>query len=179
MDTQLVALETLRQRLNRLRSTIGMTYDYLDRGHPDAEQRASALERIVTMKAEADALEARLDDEVRRLRVAAPVVIETWVDLHLSVLDDILTDSADAVYLSHKDVRHFVAGETVTAWRAVRDGARTYVSINPYYLDDYEARLQARVPALNPAVRERAEILRRNLGKHDAKLDDLKGRDAD
>ncbi len=179
MNTQLVALETLRQRLDKIRNTIGTAYDYLDRGRPDAEQRVSATERIARMEAEGDALEARLAAEVYRLRVEAPAVIEAWIGLHLSVLDDVLAETADAAYLSRADVRHFVAEETVAAWRSVQDGARSYVHINPYYLDDYQARLQARVPILDPVVRKRTKVGEGNIGKQHAKVGDLEVKDAD
>jgi hypothetical protein len=179
MNTELLDLETLRQGLDHLRSALGSMSDYLDRGRPDAEQRAATAQQIARGEAEAEALEARLAAEVYRLRTEASAVIDAWIELHLAVLDEILTETAGADYLSHDDVRHFVAQETVAAWRAVADGSRAYVHINAAYLEDYEARLIARVPALNPDVRRRAETLRKNLDKRDLKLDSLEASYAD
>ena len=131
------------------------------------------------MQGQADALDARLVAEVRRLRSEAPAVINTWVELHLSVLGDILAETTGAEYLSRDDIRHFVAKQTVAAWREVLDGSRAYVHINIGFLDDYEDRLAAQVPELDPTVRQRTEALKKNMGKRDAKLVEGKGRDAD
>jgi hypothetical protein len=179
MNTQLLDLERLRQELDKARNTIGMTYDYLDYGRPDAEQKASAERSIAVMQRQADALDARLAAEVRRLRREAPIVIDAWVGLHLSVLDDILQETTGADYLSHDDIRHFVAKQTISAWREVLDGSRTYVHINVGFLDDYEARLLTRMPMLDPAVRKRADALEKNIGKSDTKLEDGEAKHAD
>jgi len=169
MESQLVDLEKLRQKLDRTRNLLGMTYDYLDRGRPDVEQRAATVRQVAVSEAEAKALEARLDAEVHRLRVDAPRVIEDWTSLHLSILNDILAETEDAEYLSRDDIRHFVARGTAAAWKAVQNGTRSYVHINAGYLEDYEDRVQAKLSALDDDVRRREATAPKPVGKEEGR----------
>ncbi len=140
-------LERLRQDVQLFLSLAGDRVDYLDRGHPDAEQAREATADMARYEqSEAQARRA-LSDYLAELRAAAPQVVREWADYHIAICKRILKEEDPAPQpdglVSDQSVRLYVARETLAGWRKVRCGEEDKVFINPAFLSDYDEEVSA------------------------------------
>ncbi len=143
------ALEYARWQLNDIHRSSGSAADYLDRGRPDPDQRAEAKAAIKRLESEAVQLENTFDQTLTDLRIQNPAVVFVWVATHVEVLNDIIGEARSVESLAVWDkTRIHVAEKTLAEWQEVKEGKRNYVSINWYFLKDYEERLTAKLPGL-------------------------------
>lgn len=151
MDARAIRLEVLRQQVQAIGTREGSLADYLDRGHPDAEQTLAAMDEMEQLRQQIELLRRQLSAELSGLRVVAPSVVGTWVGWHAGICQRILAESPGAQVngvVSDQQVRLFVARETLEAWQKVLVGSQDYVMINDYFLPDYQQEVTEFIEAL-------------------------------
>lgn len=151
MDARAVRLEVLRQQMQAIGAREGSLADYLDRGHPNAEQALAALDEMEQFRQQSEQMRRLLSTELAGVRTTAPSVVVEWVGWHAGILQRILSEDPGAQVdgvVSDQQVRLFVARETLEAWQKVLVGAQDYVMINDYFLPDYQQEVTAFIEML-------------------------------
>lgn len=132
MFKETIALETLRQRIERAEYGAGDLSDFIDRGKPNASQLKEAQETIAKRMDEAKAMKT----ELHELIAGSPKkAVEEWVNWHRDVLQAILLEPATGATGS---ARLSIARGTREKWDKVLLGEQDYVAINWYFLKDYK-----------------------------------------
>jgi hypothetical protein len=153
MNDQAIRLESLRQEAQTFNSLAGNLYDYLDHGSPDEQQQRQALAEIAEYEKQSAESRRQLHEALVSLRATAPQVIEEWVRWHMDICKRIIAEgeaSPDQEPGSDPSVRLYVAGETLAEWKKVLKGDQDFVSINEYYLSDYDEQVTAAVERGEP-----------------------------
>jgi len=150
MNDQVIRLESLRQQVQASNYFAGSLYDYLDHGNPDEQQQRQALAEIAEYEKQAAESQRQLHEALADLRAAAPRVVEEWVGWHIGICNRIVAEgeaNPDQEPGSDPAVRLYVARETLAEWKKVLKGNQDFVSINEYYLSDYDEQVTAAVEA--------------------------------
>lgn len=132
MLKETIALETLRQKIEKAEYDAGSSSDYLDYGRPDESQATAARETIAKKMKEAELLKAELHTLIEQSPKGA---MEEWVNWHKAVLEKILLEPE---INSHTKTRANTARKTLVEWENVLTREREYVSINWHFLKDYK-----------------------------------------
>lgn len=134
MLKEAIALEELRQRIEKAEFDAGDSSDFIDYGRPDEKQLKAAKEFIAKRMSEAAALKAELHVLIEQSPKEA---MEEWVNWHKNVLQEILLEP---VTNSHGKTRAFTARNTLAEWEKVLTREQEYVGINWHFLKDYKAK---------------------------------------
>jgi hypothetical protein len=150
MNDQVIRLELLRQEVQAFNYLAGSLYDYLDHGNPNERQRREASAQIAEHEKQSVESLQQLHEALVALRAAAPQIVEEWVRWHMGICQRITAEGkkgeqAQDGSVSDQDVRLYVAGETLSEWEKVLKGDQDFVSINEYYLSDYDEQVTAAV----------------------------------
>jgi len=132
MLAETMALEQLRQKIEKAEYEAGDASDYIDHGNPNASQLKSSQELIARKNAEAKQLKVELHELLDK---SSNESIQEWVDWHKNVLQPILQEQKDKTRL-------LVAKQTIDAWDKVLRREQEYVGINWYYLKDYKQKAE-------------------------------------
>ncbi len=141
-------LEKQRLALQACQCTLSDLEESLDRGHgyQSAHDKAKIVVGLAAAKCQLAALQQQHQTYLQSLRQSTPEAVDAWVKLHLAALELIL-HAPPPLDLGISDkvlpVRQDVAHKTVQEWQEVLTGMRDYVSVNGYFLADYEQQLQA------------------------------------
>ena len=153
MNDQVIRLESLRQQVQASNYFAGSLYDYLDHGNPNEQQQRQALAEIAEYEKQAAESLGQLRETLAALRAAAPQVVKAWVKWHMDVCKRIIAEgeaNPDQEPGSDPSVRLYVARETLAEWKKVLEGNQDFVSINHYYLSDYDKEVTTAVEVGQP-----------------------------
>ena len=153
MNDQVVHLESLRQQVQAFNYLAGNLYDYLDHGNPNEHQQQQALAEIAEYEKQSAESQRQLREALVDLRTAAPRVVEEWVGWHIDICNRIVAEGEadpDQEPGSDPAVRLYVARETLAKWKKALKGKLDFVSINEYYLRDYDEQVTAAVEGSQP-----------------------------
>ncbi len=139
-------LEDLRLGIAVAEGAVGWMGDYIDHGVPSEEVRQETMREIEEQRQIAAERRREMLQVQDAIRAAVPSAIETWVRLHQAVCRQLIAD--DEANDSDRELRHFIAGQTIEEWENVRSGEETYVHINDYYLAGYQDLVGARLEDL-------------------------------
>lgn len=149
MDRRALELEALRQRVQATEQAQGERADYLDRARLDEDQQAQIVQEMAEFGRLAEAERARFGARLASLRASAPQVVAEWVGWHAALCLRILAEGPGAPgengFVTNQQIRQHVAAETLENWQKVLVGAQDYVSINDYFLGDYDAEVRRAV----------------------------------
>ena len=81
--TTLQELETLRQKIAKMKHDIGSAYDYLDRGRPDEEQTQMVWLRISEWKSQEQTLMQRYLKKIHTAHSQDPQLLYQWATIHI------------------------------------------------------------------------------------------------
>ena len=136
MLKETLALETLRQKIERAENDAGSSSDYIDYGRPNEKDAKAAKENIAKKMKEAETLKVELHALIESSSQGA---LEEWVKWHTNILQGILLEQATN---TRDKTRLFTARNTVAEWEKVLTRDQDYVGINWYYLKDYKAKAE-------------------------------------
>ena len=149
MHEQVIRLESLRQEAQAFNYLAGNLYDYLDHGNPNEQQRREALAEIADYEKQSAESRRQLREALVALRAGAPQIVEEWGRWHMDICNRIIAEGeASPEHVapgSDPAVRLYVARETLAEWQKVLKGDQDFVSINEYYLSDYDEEVTAAV----------------------------------
>ncbi len=131
----------------------GNLCDYLDHGNPNEHQQQQALAEIAEYEKQSAESQLQLHEALVDLRTAAPRVVKEWVRWHIGICNRIVAEGEadpDQEPGSDPAVRLYVARETLAEWQKVLEGNLDFVSINEYYLSDYDEQVTAAVEGSKP-----------------------------
>ncbi len=134
MLKETIALETLRQKIEKAEFDAGDASDFLDYGKPSESQVKQNKEFIAKKMAEAEILKT----ELHALIEASPKeAVEEWANWHKDVLQKIMLEPQTN---TQSKVRGNTARATLAEWDKVLQREQDFVRINWYYLKDYKAK---------------------------------------
>jgi hypothetical protein len=132
MLEETIALEKLRQKIEKMEDDMGSQYDFIDYGKPDKKQTEKIQQQLAVDKVKIEALKSELHTLISK---SSPQAIEEWVGWHKSILQNILSEQATD---TKSRTRLFTARQTLEAWEKISRGEQDYIAINWYYLKDYQ-----------------------------------------
>ena len=155
MDDQVIRLESLRQEVQAFNYLAGSLYDYLDHGNPNERQQRETSAKIAEYEKQSAESLRQLHEALVALRAAAPQIVEEWARWHIDICQRIAAEGRQGEpgqdgSVSDQDVRLYVARETLDEWKKVLHGDQDFVSINEYYLSDYDEQVTAAVQRDEP-----------------------------
>lgn len=131
-------LENLRLKHQELARELGSLYDYLDRGNPDTDKRAETRKQISDLNRLLPEARNTLLFEMENLRKGEPDILASWISAHIACCDLILAEGENKKDGSYESVRHHCAEEIKTEWENIQRGENKAITINWYFLKDYE-----------------------------------------
>lgn len=140
--TEIIKIEKLRQQIEAFRWWAGSTGDYIDHGHPDAQDEREAYDRMGEYANQSALSLAQLHEQLTVLRSTHPEIIEAWCQYHIKICVHIIDEERGFEpyqdgRISDGAVRLYVAQETLGEWEKVLRGEQDFVSINSAFLEDY------------------------------------------
>lgn len=119
MDRRMLKVERLRQDVQLFSSLAGNLVDYLDRGHPTADQAREAMAGMASYEQSEAKAHRALSDYLAELRATAPQVVREWASYHIAICKRILKEKDPGPQpdglVSDQSVRLYVARETLAA----------------------------------------------------------------
>jgi len=141
MRKAVARLEALRSEAERLGRAAGSLGDYLDRGHPGADEATRAMADMHRYQREYEEALSDLSAALILVRAEEPEAVAEWVAWHRAWCQRVIAEgtppSVPNEPISTQAVRLYVAKETMGLWEQVLHGQRDYVSINEYFMGDY------------------------------------------
>lgn len=132
MLEETIQLEKLRQKIEKMLDDMGSQSDFIDYGKPDKKQAEKIQQEIAAQTKRVEALKTKLREMISKSSAQA---IEEWVNWHKNILQNILNEQGTD---TKNKTRIFTARQTLGAWEKVLHKEQDFVSINWYYLKDYQ-----------------------------------------